>query len=227
MEPAHTNMTDDTTGGHQKHQVSEEARLPLPDPRTKLYAGGFSSLGARGASAGRRLRVVVRAWLEELRRVGLSGKEKTAGEVDYPPGYRDGSSVRSVQLENGETVWLRFGAYPEKHGFLQTEVLETPPRTDRAILAILSVLEGGEADLSNIRDALTPRWDSEREERVYGRLDYAEERLIECADELLLHYRTDLRELPQAEQRVLRRVMCNESRPTDRPGDAQVGRGSR
>ncbi len=26
---------------------------------------------------------------------------------------------------------------------------------------------------------------------------------------------------------LLRRVMCNESRPTDRPGDAQVGRGSR
>jgi len=155
-----------------------------------------------------RLRALARAWLGELRREGLSGGRKTEHEIDYPLGYREGSLTRPVRLATGEMIWLRLAAYRDERGFLRTQVLETPPRTDRAIFAALSVLEAGEGDPEKVRDALTPKWDKKLKKWVYGRLGGPEERLLVYADNLLLHHRPTFRELPEADQRELRVKAC-------------------
>lgn len=187
-----------STGSVSEDRFSSLGCVGLPESewneRTELYAGGVHGTRYQYFPS------LALAWMEELARVGLSSDgRKTAGQVGYPPDYGGGGDVRPVRLDNGETINVRFAAYRNERGHLQIEVQDTPPRTDRAILAALSVLEGEDADMKKIIRALRA---------LYGMLGGAEERLLGYADALLNHYRPEIWELPGGEQTELRVKAC-------------------
>jgi hypothetical protein len=96
------------------------------------------------------LQRLAQASMEELLRVGLSlGGRKEASEVTYPPEYGSEGNALPVYLDNGQMLVLRLNAFkdhPRDDGrfFLRTEVRGETPKTDRAQLAALAVLEGTE-----------------------------------------------------------------------------------
>lgn len=89
-------------------------------------------------------------WLEELNLQGLPEKE----EVDISScvlsqacadGVADQSTLtntRSVRLGNGQVLQLQMVGWRSRRGYKRVEVLAEPRRTDAAILAALTVLEG-------------------------------------------------------------------------------------
>jgi hypothetical protein len=128
-------------------------------------------------------------WLEELARKGISADwRKQSREYRYEM-RASKDELRSVRLENGQTVWLVF--YPEG-----IEVLEDYPRTTLAILGALAALEGGEvgtAGMGLIRSALSstvgPAEEALRELRHPDRLN--EHQMLTFALVLLAFYRPD------------------------------------
>ncbi len=96
------------------------------------------------------LQHLARAWLEEVIRVAFSlGGRREASEVTYPPEYGSEGNALPVRLDNGQTLVLCLNAFqddPRDDGrfFLRTEVRGVTPKTDRAQLAMLAVLEGTE-----------------------------------------------------------------------------------
>jgi hypothetical protein len=145
-------------------------------------------------------------WLEELAREGISaGWRKQSREYRYAL-RASKDELRSVRLENGQTVWLVF--YPEG-----IEVLEDYPRTTLAILGALAALEGGEvgmAGMGHIRSALSstggPAEEALGELRHPDRLN--EHQMLTFALVLLAFYRPDFDGLPPNEQRRLAAQVC-------------------
>jgi hypothetical protein len=180
-----TNIPDDPADAPR-----DDLQPPEWDERTDLYISGAMSptyqLLPRLASA----------WMRELVGVGLrTYGRKEAWDPAYPPGYAAGGGyARRVRLENGQVLELRFKAYTEDpygdgRQFWRTEVRGVTPRTDRAILAALAVVEGtevGKEGLDRIRRNL-------QGERVA--LKAGEDKLLAFARVLLLWYRPDLDEL--------------------------------
>jgi hypothetical protein len=156
-------------------------------------------------------------WLEELAREGISaGWRKQSREYRYAL-RASKDELRSVRLENGQTVWLVF--YPEG-----IEVLEDYPRTTLAILGALAALEGGEvgtAGMGHIRSALSstggPAEEALRELLLQTRLNehqmftqtrLNEHQMLTFALVLLAFYRPDFDGLPPNEQRRLAAQVC-------------------
>jgi hypothetical protein len=145
-------------------------------------------------------------WLEELARKGISADwRKQSREYRYELGASK-DELRSVRLENGQTVWLVF--YPEG-----IEVLEDYPRTTLAILGALAELEGGEvgtAGIGLIRRALSstggPAEEALGELRHPDRLN--EHQMLTFALVLLEFYRPDFHGLSPNEQRRLAAQVC-------------------
>jgi hypothetical protein len=167
-------------------------------------------------------------WLEELASVGISADwRKQSREYRYElKASKD--ELRSVRLENGQTVWLVF--YPEG-----IEVLEDYPRPTLAILGALAALEGGEvgtAGMGLIRSALsstggpaeealrellrqigpnehqmlTQNRLNEHQMLTQNRLN--EHQMLTFALVLLAFYRPDFDSLPPNEQRRLAAQVC-------------------
>jgi hypothetical protein len=137
-------MTDDTTPEGGPSQQPDEIGPPPWNPRTELYVAGAMS------NRYMNLQHLTQAWMEELIRVGFSlGGRREASEVTYPPEYGSEGNALPVRLDNGQTLVLRLNAFqddPRGDGrfFMRTEVQGVSPKTDRAQLAALAVLEGAE-----------------------------------------------------------------------------------
>jgi hypothetical protein len=145
------------------------------------------------------LLLLAKDWMQELARVGLLPPGwKEPGQYGYPPEYTASGYPVQVRMENGQMLLLVFNTYqddPSGDGrwFWRTEVRSVTSRTDRAILAALMVLEGGELVgkppkaqqeiLNRIRRALGGQGDL---------LEAGEEKLLAFARVLLWHYRPDL-----------------------------------
>jgi hypothetical protein len=112
-------------------------------------------------------------WLEELTRVGyrsMATVEHEGGERRLPnkqqaDPIRDSSVSRPLGVEEGaypvifeksrQVLWLRLeGERSTKRGYKEVRVSAKPLRTDEAILAALTVLEGKQVDARQVRDAL-------------------------------------------------------------------------
>ncbi|MEW6635871.1 MAG: hypothetical protein AB1425_03560 [Actinomycetota bacterium] len=139
--------------------------------REGLYAGmafGFSDL-----------RSFAREWLDELSRVGYYGMEESLGlplkqqadDLSPTPSslpiYGESFPVRLG--DSGQTVWIRLdGPRSPERGYREILVSEEPLRTDRAILAAMTVLEGRTLDVGLLRKVL-PEITPLRGESVWDR----------------------------------------------------------
>ena len=111
------------------------------------------------------MRAFAREWLEELVRVGYHGMEKSLGlplkqqSEDFfsPPGSRPihGQSYPARVGEVGQIVWLKLdGPRSPERGYREISVSDEPLRTDAAILAALTALEGRPLDVVALRKVL-------------------------------------------------------------------------
>lgn len=117
------------------------------------------------------LRDFAQEWLEELSRVGYRGMKTVLGQngllrvpakqqadnmsaVPRPLGVRE--KAYPVAFENSRQVlWLQLeGDRSLDHGYREVSVSDEPLRTDKAILALLTALEGRTVDTDLLRIAL-------------------------------------------------------------------------
>src|SRR5215207_6846431 len=146
--------------------------LPPPGPPEEpcaLWAGDREAyredLYSGLAFAFTDLRAFAREWLEELSRVGYYGMEESLGlaikqqadDLSAMPGplplYGEAFPVRLG--DSGQVVWLILdGPRSPERGYREISVSDEPLRTDRAILAALTSLEGRQLDVSHLRKVL-------------------------------------------------------------------------
>lgn len=136
-------------------------RAPWAGDREAYREGLYSGLSFTFTD----LRAFAREWLEELLRVGYYGMEESLGlpikqqagnlspSPESLPLYGESYPVR---LEGTcQTVWLNLdGPRSEKGQYREVTVSEEPLRTDSAIFAALTMLEGRPIDLSRLRQIL-------------------------------------------------------------------------
>ncbi len=106
------------------------------------------------------LPTLARMWLEKLTEVGLQNADCSSGAVAKEPGsYRPRaeslySDVYPIRLEGSrEVVFIKLNGPRSEHGYKALEVLDTPLRTDKAILAALTTLEARELDFRRMDDS--------------------------------------------------------------------------
>ncbi len=125
--------------------------------REDLYAGMAFGMHDMRAFAGE--------WLEELLRVGYYGMEESlglplkqqSGEFFSPPRslpiYGDAFPARVGDV--GQIVWLKLdGPRSPERGYREITVSDEPLRTDAAILAALTALEGRPLDVGALHKVL-------------------------------------------------------------------------
>ncbi len=124
--------------------------------RESLYAGmafGFPDL-----------RAFAREWLEELLRVGYYGMEESLGlplkqqagdlsAIPRPlPLFGEAYPVRIG--EAGQVYWLQLDAGRSERGYRNVAISDEPLRTDKAIIAAMTALEGRPLDAQLLAKAL-------------------------------------------------------------------------
>ena len=153
------------------------------------------------------LRAFAREWLDELSRVGYYGMEESLGlplkqQADElpavpkpPPLYGEAYPVRFEGTR--QTIWLNLdGPRSREGGYRRISVSEEPLRTDGAIFAALTALEGRPLDVGLLREAL-PEIMPLRGESVWDRWTkvlgerHARERLRELLGNLRHHQTLD------------------------------------
>jgi len=110
------------------------------------------------------LRSFAQEWLKELSRVGYHG---VGGPSRLPLKQRvDGSAITTPAASSGDTypvffensrqvLWLQLdGERPVAREYREVRVSDEPLRTDKAILAALTALEGRPIDIERLRKAL-------------------------------------------------------------------------
>ncbi|GEM_PF-2343176 len=137
------------------------------------------------------LRSFAQEWLEELARVGYYGMEEALGlplkqqadDLSAMPGPLPlyGEAFPSRLGDSGQVVWLLLdGPRLAERGYREISVSDEPLRTDRAILAALTSLEGRQLDVGRLRKVLPEivpsrgesvwdRWTKASEERGHAR----------------------------------------------------------
>ena len=111
------------------------------------------------------MRAFAREWLEELLRVGYYGMEESlglplkqrSGDFFAPPIPLPlyGKAYPTRIAETGQTIWIRLdGPRSPERGYREISVSDEPLRTDAAIVAALSALEGKPLDLGTLRRVL-------------------------------------------------------------------------
>jgi hypothetical protein len=182
------------------------------------------------AFAAKDLRRFADKWLEELGRVGYRGVGGPSGlplkqRIDYsaisrPASLPPDGDAYPIRFENTKQVlWLQVnGKRSSERGYREVRVADEPVRTDEAILAALTAMEGrsidpkrlrkalAELDLSSGRSMLDHWREAYRsipdEQRAKGKRPDLVENLqhSQSLDYLLLllrHHRPDFDELPQ------------------------------
>lgn len=136
-------------------------RAPWAGDREAYREGLYSGLAFTFTD----LRSFAREWLEELLRVGYYGMEESLGlpikqqagnlspSPESLPLYGESYPVRLEGTR--QTVWLNVdGPRSEKSQYREVTVSEEPLRTDGAIFAALTMLEGQPIDLARLRKTL-------------------------------------------------------------------------
>jgi hypothetical protein len=153
-------------------------------------------------------------WLEMLTETGgLPGTEQprrpetvskitrvTIREPINAPSFED---AYLAILENGQKLWLREGKRRTAMGSRTIEVLEKPERTDAAVLAMLTVLEGRPIKAERVPEVFSKSGgiDHEEYDDLVGTALYAYS--------LLRYFRQDFSELPREERLALIEGACS------------------
>ena len=180
-----------------------------------------------------------RQWLEELVRVGYHGIQEPLGLP--PKRHPEASSVPApqqiplhgeaypVRFEDArQGLWLRLDAGRSGRGYRNIVVSDAPLRTDRAIIAALTALEGRPLDTERLRGALQqvmpgrgesawdvwtqgkeePKSETETPERDEVRRDLQHHQAVDFVLTLLRHHRPGFDELSKDERASLVSETC-------------------
>jgi hypothetical protein len=133
---------------------------------------------------------LVSIWLGILSEVGLRGIDPSTGsppkeEATYHPKAEPlYSDTLPVRLDDSrEVLWLKLNGRRSEEGYRMIQILDTPLRTNLAILAALTALEGRQVDVDALDDT-----------SIEEVLDTSEEELTEEAIEDLTELVTELEE---------------------------------
>ena len=169
------------------------------------------------------LRAFAQEWLDELARVGYYGMEEALGlplkqqadDLSAMPGplpvYGEAYPVRFE--DTGQTVWVRLdGPRSPERGYREIVVSDEPLRTDTAILAAVTSLEGRQLDVGRLREVLPEimpfpgesffdRWKAALGEGREGTLrDLRHHRALDYVLALLRYHRPGFDDLPVEER---------------------------
>jgi hypothetical protein len=138
---------------------------------------------------------------EQVRPLETGSKVRriTARDSRNTPPFED---AYLAALENGQKLWLRESKRRSAKGSRTIEVLETPQRTDAAILAMLTVLEGQAIRAERVPEVFSKSGGISHEEYddLVGSVLYA--------TSLLRYSRPDFGELPREEKLALIEGTC-------------------
>jgi hypothetical protein len=208
----------------------------LDDPREQerhdLYVSGVEAFPNIPDLASR--------WLEVLSEEGglpfggtpeirTGGKLMVRGVTENPANTSSDPLTSHVVLENGQTVWVRRAKRPNRRGYRSVGVVARPDRTAKAVLAMLTLLEGRRldkevlerllplvdpADGTSIADSLhhqrleEPRRGGGGEGAASPVGDIAADRPLRYAHALLRYYRPGFDSLATGEKRELLQKCC-------------------
>jgi hypothetical protein len=179
------------------------------------------------------LRSFAQEWLEELSRVGYYGMEESLGlpikqqadDLSAMPGPLPlyGEAFPARLGDSGQVVWLLLdGPRSADRGYREISVSDEPLRTDKAILAALTSLEGRQLDVGRLRKVLPEivpspgesvwdRWTKALEERGQAREVLQNLRHHQALDyvlTLLRYHRPGFDDLPLEERAELLADTC-------------------
>lgn len=158
-------------------QFRSAGRQPTCSPRNGNMEAYREDLYEGTASCHPDLRFFAQVWLEELKRVGYYGMEESLGlplkqqadDLSAMPGPLPlyGEAFPARLGDSGQVVWLLLdGPRSAERGYHEISVSDEPLRTDRAILAALTSLEGRQIDVGRLRKVL-PKIVPSRSESVW------------------------------------------------------------
>lgn len=196
--------------------------------RESLYAGmafGFSDL-----------RAFAREWLEELLRIGYYGMEESLG-LPLKQQAGDLSSIpRPLPLfgeafpvrigDAGQVFWLQLDAGRSEQGYKNVAISDEPLRTDKAIIAAMTALEGRLLDTQLLGQALPEvlpvygqsvweRWTKTLKERrsdreIVGTLeDLRHHQSLDYVLTLLRYHRPAFDDMPREDRAALVSGTCS------------------
>jgi len=194
-------------------------------PNRRRIAASYPDQVDRGLPL--HLPTLARLWLQKLTEVGLRDVDRSSGSPPkeqasyYPrvePLHRD---IYPVKLSDSrEVLWLKLNGRWSKRGYRSVEVLDTPLRTNTAILAALTTLEAKPIDIELLSKVLDHIKAPLREPMIFfSRRDMPRElekeflTLIEHPTPdyvvaLLRYYRPEFDELPHEEKLALIKEGC-------------------
>jgi hypothetical protein len=178
-------------------------------------------------------------WLEALSGEGglpfagnpeirTGGKLMVRGVTENPANTSSDPLTSHVVLENGQTLWVRRAKRPNRRGYRGVGVVARPDRTAKAVLAMLTLLEGRQlnkevlkqhlpladpAEGTSIADGLhqlleEPRREGGSEGAASPVGDVAADRQLRYALALLRYFRPGFDSLATGEKRELLRKCC-------------------
>jgi hypothetical protein len=162
-------------------------------------------------------------WVKKLAAIGLRETDPSSGSIPkelssyYPNAGPLYSNILPTKVEGSrEVIWLRADGRRTDRGYKSVEILDTPLRTDTAILAALTSLEGepiAPEELENSAvEAVLRHGEAASVGEEVSLDDFVKAALLmvklEYVAALLRHFRPEFDELPRDEQVALVREAC-------------------
>src|SRR5215208_3643739 len=167
------------------------------------------------------------SWLQKLTEVGLHEVDRSSGSPPkeqasyYPRAEPIHKDIYPVKLRDSrEVLWLKLNGRWSKRGYRSVEVLDTPLRTNTAILAALTSLEAKPIDIELLSKYMSHFKAPLREPMMLHHLDMPTKELwkgfVTLVDHptpdyvvaLLRYYRPEFDELPHEEKLALIKEGC-------------------
>jgi hypothetical protein len=193
----------------------------------KTIWGDFPSrirLQAQLESPGRlELTTLAELWLRTLAHTGLHETDLSSGSVPKEPSYNHPnvgqfySSTFPTKLEGSrEVIWLRAEGHRTERGYKSVTILSAPLRTDVAILAALTSLEGKRIAPEELDDSAVEAF-LRLSESTSDSVEMSEQEWmkglmlmpkLEYVTALLRHFRPEFNDLSRENQLALVREAC-------------------
>ncbi len=198
----------------------------LPEDWETIW-GDFPSrirLQAQLESPGRlELTTLAELWMQRLAYTGLHKTDPSSGSVPKEPSYNHPnvgqfySSTFPAKLEGSrKVIWLRADGRRTERGYKSVTILSAPLRTDVAILAALTSLEGKRIAPENLEDSAVEAF-LKLSESTSDSVEMSEQEWmkglllmpkLEYVTALLRHFRPEFNDLPRGDQVALVREAC-------------------
>jgi len=193
-------------------------------PNRRRIVASYRDEGNKGLPV--HLPTLARLWLQKLAEVGLYEVDRSSGsppkeQASYYPRVEPlHTHIYPVKLSDSrEVLWLKLNGRWSKRGYRSVEVLDTPLRTNTAILAALTAVEAKpiETDLLSkymshfkapLREPMMLHHGDMPEELWKGFLTLVDHPTPDYVVALLRYYRPEFDELPHEEKLALIKEGC-------------------